>query len=202
MEIVCAVIFTFLSASIINSVYKRYKDIQYFNHSLIRFRASRKYFDEENKEIREQNRNDPDLETGNDFSYDEHGNVIYGENYIGAPRLPNTSRGLNYTNFKKMYFSFNKSIRTKTIHKLKENIDVNHYLFSLVDILSYYENDDISNSKFPNTFEYHVQSYLTNIVGKDQQLSYFNEIIYLFYIERAQQRLRYVLCDFGNKFFE
>jgi hypothetical protein len=196
MAIACTVVLTFFLASIINSAYKRYKYIQLVKNSIIRFRAVRRYFDNENKEIRERNKHDLELESGNDFSYDKHGNVVYGENYIGAPRLPNNSRGLTYGNFKRMYFSFDEKIRVKVIENIRDNLDVNSCLFRLVDILCEYEH------KESYSFEKNVFLYLRETVGEQGQLSYFNEVIYFFYLERAQQRLKYLLCDFGKKFFE
>lgn len=196
MVIVCTVLFSFFIASIINSIYKRYKDIQIIKKSISRFRSMRRYYDEENKELRERNKNDLELDSGNDFSYDEHGNVMYGEKYVGAPRLPDRTRGLTYENFKKMYFSFDEKIRAKIINDIRDNININSYLFLLIDILSEYEH------KHSYIFEENVLLYLRDTVGEHSQLSYFNEVIYFLYLERARCRLRNVLIDFFKKFFE
>jgi hypothetical protein len=184
----------FILTAFVITCYKRYQEIQRIKKSLIYFRKARKYFIEENREIKESN----NLEPGNDFYHDEHGNIIYGEKYIGAQRTPETSKGIVFNTFKKLYFSVDKKIRIKTINKLKKEIKNVYYLSTLVDILEEYENSLCKNFQM---FDYNVQNYVKKIVGDACQLSFFNEIIYYMYIVMAQHRLKYVLCDFGKKFF-
>ena len=54
---------------------------------------------------------DYDSEPGRDFTYDDHGNVIYGRGYIGAPRLPCRSLGLDSRDFVDKYIKINEEIR-------------------------------------------------------------------------------------------
>ena len=60
-------------------------------------------------------RYDYDPEPGNDFTYDEHGNVIYGRGYIGPPRRP-MYYGLDVNNFLEPLKDF------KTIYDKYRNI--------------------------------------------------------------------------------
>jgi len=199
--ILCLCPLAFILTGFIISCYKRYQEFQRIKNSLNYFRKVREYFILENKETEKENKYNTQLEPGNDFYYDEHGNVIYGKNYIGAPRRPDTTKGMSFNVFKKLYFSIDKSIRRRTLNNLKKTLsDKTHYLSSLLNILQEYENNYQKEDVV--IFTYNVLQYVKKTVGEEQgQLSYFNEIIYHMYIVGYQQRLKYVLCDFGKKFF-
>ena len=82
---------------------------------------------------------DYDSEPGRDFTYDDHGNVIYGRGYIGAPRLPCRSLGLDAREFVKKYIEFDEQIR---LDFLNEDKIIYSYELNLIKfILEDYEKD-------------------------------------------------------------
>lgn len=66
---------------------------------------------------------DYDPEPGNDFTYDEHGNVIYGIGFCGAPRQPFYMYGMSPNKFIEKYTSVDKKYRKRFL----ENLDRNFY---------------------------------------------------------------------------
>ena len=93
---------------------------------------------------------DYDPEPGNDFTYDEHGNVIYGIGFVGAPRRPYYVLGLNVDDFIGSYLQIDKRIRQTFFEKLPD--DLSKQLKDLCVILRHYENDE-DNKVFHNSLE-------------------------------------------------
>lgn len=93
---------------------------------------------------------DYDPEPGNDFTYDEHGNVIYGCGFVGAPRLPFYLYGLNVNDFIGKYLQIDKLDRLSFLEKLPDNLS--EELKELCVILKNYENDE-DNKVFHNSLE-------------------------------------------------
>jgi hypothetical protein len=82
---------------------------------------------------------DFDSEPGNDFTYDTHGNIIYGKGYIGAKRLPHRSIGLDAMDFTDKYVKIDDKIR---LDFLKENNTSYSYEINLIKpALEEYEKD-------------------------------------------------------------
>lgn len=82
---------------------------------------------------------DFDPEPGNDFTYDSHGNIIYGKGYIGAKRLPHRTIGLDAIDFTDKYVKIDEKIR---LEFLKENNILYSYEINLIKpILEEYEKD-------------------------------------------------------------
>lgn len=59
-------------------------------------------------------------ERGMDFIYDEHGNVIYGFGFSGAPRLPRKNMGMNVDDFINNYIKVKKYIRKNFLDTLEK----------------------------------------------------------------------------------
>ncbi len=78
-------------------------------------------------------------EPGNDFTYDEHGNVFYGRGFVGGPRLPSRSLGLDSRDFVEKYIKINQEIRLNFLNEEDEKLS---YELNLIKfILQDYEKD-------------------------------------------------------------
>jgi len=71
-----------------------------------------------------------DEESGRDFIIDEHGNIIYGFGYIGAPLLPWSNIGLTPVNFIKFYLSQEK--RQSFINNHNSSYNETKYILNLL----------------------------------------------------------------------
>ena len=78
-------------------------------------------------------------EPGNDFTYDEHGNVFYGRGFVGAPRLPCRSLGLDSRDFVDKYIKINEEIRLNVLNE--DNHELSYELNLIKFILQDYEKD-------------------------------------------------------------
>ncbi len=118
---------------------------------------------------------DYDPEPGNDFTYDEHGNVIYGIGFIGAPRIPMRQYGLNVDDFIKEYLKIDKNVRLSFLNKPSDNYT--DRIRNLVVILKHYEENQ-DNQIFFNSLEMYVADNLPNFRRfYDPQLKYFWEML-------------------------
>jgi hypothetical protein len=73
-----------------------------------------------------------DEEPGRDFIRDEHGNVIYGFGYTGAPLIPWSHFGLSPVEFIKFYKSVNKLERQSFIKDYTTQTDEMKYIIKLL----------------------------------------------------------------------
>ncbi len=120
---------------------------------------------------------DYDHEPGNDFTYDEHGNIIYGIGFIGAPRIPMRQYGLNVDDFIEEYLKIDKNIRLSFLDKPSDNYS--DRIKNLIGILRHYEQDK-DNKTFFNSLEMYVADNLPNFrMLYEPQLKYFWEMLYL-----------------------
>ena len=120
---------------------------------------------------------DYDPEPGNDFTYDEHGNVIYGRGHVGAPRLPFRQYGMNVNDFTEEYLKIDKISRLLFVNNPNE-------LYSdeikiLITILSIYEKNENVN-KLKENLKKFVRYCLTGERNIScPQLKYFREVLSL-----------------------
>jgi hypothetical protein len=118
---------------------------------------------------------DYDPEPGNDFTYDEHGNIIYGIGFIGAPRIPMRQYGLNVDDFIEEYLKIDKNIRLSFLDKPFDNYS--DRIKNLIGILRHYEQDK-DNKTFFNSLEMYVADNLPNFrMLYEPQLKYFWEML-------------------------
>lgn len=83
---------------------------------------------------------DYDPEPGNDFTYDEHGNVIYGCGFCGAPRLPFRDYGMNVRDFIKTYLTIDEKDRLNFLDNPLSN-NISERLDTIISYLRTYENN-------------------------------------------------------------
>ena len=114
--------------------------------------------------------------------YDEHGNINYGKNYVGAQRLPMSSRGINCKTFLKNYFNFPKPLRWKTLNNLKNlknnKENIHSSLYDLVIVLYNFENQQ--NILYNDLIEHMIMTYVNKVIMNatpQTQLSYFVEFL-------------------------
>lgn len=110
---------------------------------------------------------------GLDFTYDEHGNVIYGSEFCGAPILPSKRYGLTVKDFINKYFDINTEIRLKFFKEHPNNLSED--IKTLINILKKYENNKneliIKLNKFVNDYYPNTET-VFNI-----QIKYFMEYL-------------------------
>jgi len=205
MSVFCITLITCIFLSFAQSCIRRYNYVKKIERALKHYRQARQYYIEENNIHYISDYADKDnyvVEPGNDFMYDEHGNINYGKNYVGAKRLPMTSRGVNCKIFLKNYFTFSKQIRTKTLNNLKNNKENIHpSLLDLVLVLYNFENQQ--NILYNDLIEHMIMTYVNKIMknaDSQTQLSYFNELLYYLHYERATRNLNFFFCDHVKKF--
>lgn len=114
------VIFFFLS-SFTTSIYKRYANISSLKKAIKEYKNYISNFKQNNKIPADFNEyNDYDEEPGNDWTYDEHGNVIYGKGFVGAPRRPASHIALTCNQFLRKYMVFDKKTRLAILTRKKQ----------------------------------------------------------------------------------
>lgn len=113
------------------------------------------------------------IEPGNDYIIDQHGNIIYGDGYIGAYILPK-SGGIKTRDFLDFYFTINEHTRKMLLQTLpRKQIDPN--IEFIVSILEKYENKKFSTKELTT----HLLNFAKECVprvGEDAQLSYFKTL--------------------------
>lgn len=213
--IICLLFFPVLFfAGLITTIYKRYKDIQRIKKEIIRFQRYQKYFQEHVKKPTSTFSDQEDAhyeyseEAGNDFTYDDHGNVLYGKGFVGAPRLPFKGVAINSNRFIQVYMSFDKKLRQDLLKNFESyyNPEFHNKIFDkllqLRDVLLRVEEKQsyiyLSND-IKSFAKYFVDTYKSS--HSDVQLSYFVDFLYVLYLKKAQYRLNYVLLDYFKKFF-
>lgn len=203
MTIPCIILITCIFLSFAQSCIKRYNHVKKIERALKHFTQARIYYIEENNIQYLSDYADKDNyveEPGNDFMYDEHGNINYGKNYIGAKRLPISSRGINCKTFLKNYLTFSKQIRLKTLNNLK-NKYIHSSLLELVLVLYNFENQQ--NILYNDLIEHILMTYVNKVIRNAEpqtQLSYFIEFLYYLHYEKALHNLKIFFCDHGKKF--
>ena len=121
-------------------------------------------------------RYDYDPEPGNDFTYDEHGNVIYGRGYIGPPRRP-MYYGLDVNNFLEEYLKIDKISRVLYLNSPDK--DIRDELQILITILRIYEENDNKNRLKQNLKRFMRFCLPNERITDDFQLKYFRDILTL-----------------------
>jgi hypothetical protein len=121
-------------------------------------------------------RYDYDPEHGNDFTYDEHGNVIYGRGYIGPPRRP-MHYGLDVKNFLEEYLKIDKISRVLYLNSPDK--DISDELKVLITILRIYEENDNKNRLKENLKRFVRFCLPDERRTDDLQLKYFRYILKL-----------------------
>lgn len=86
-----------------------------------------------------------DDEPGRDFIRDEHGNVIYGFGYTGAPLLPWSHFGLSPVEFIKFYKTVSKEERQGFIKDYIPQTDEMRYIINLLKSFELSEYSDFSD---------------------------------------------------------
>ena len=205
MAFFCITLITCIFLSFAQSCVRRYNSIKKIERDLKLFRHSRQYYIEGNNIQNLSDYADKDNyieEPGNDFTYDEHGNINYGKKYVGAPRLPMESRGITCKVFLRNYFIFAKSIRLKTLTELKINKEnIHSSLYDLVIVL--YDFEKQQNLLYKDLLEHMLMTYVNKVIRnstQQTQLSYFIELLYYLHYEQATHDFKFVLCDYGKKF--
>lgn len=117
---------------------------------------------------------DYDSEHGNDFTYDEHGNVIYGRGYIGPPRKP-MYYGLDVNNFLEEYIKIDKISRILYLNSSDK--DISDEVKILITILRIYE-ENYNKNKLKENLRRFVRFCLPYEKRTDEfQLKYFKDIL-------------------------
>ena len=152
--------------------------------------------DEKNEEtsINYRRNYDYDPEPGNDFTYDEHGNVIYGIGFCGAPRLPFYMYGMSPNKFIEKYTSVDKKYRKRFL----ENLDRNFYQVCPEVIIICDFCKDFENNEDKEYLIIHLNRFAKNYLPRQvygNQLKFFKDIIELLYIEQSKNGFKRVLDD-------
>lgn len=118
---------------------------------------------------------DYDPEPGNDFTYDDHGNVIYGRGFVGAPRLPFKQYGMNVKDFIQEYIKIEQEIRTRFFKNPESNLCDEMKVLST--ILTIYEQD-----RDKDKLEINLNKFVRYCLQSERnfsypQLKYFREMI-------------------------
>jgi len=118
-----------------------------------------------------------DPEPGNDFTYDEHGNVIYGIGHVGAPRLPMRQYGLSVEDFMHEYLQIDKISRLLFVNNSNDYLNDDYKI--LQTILTIYEKDENKNKLRENLKKFMryclpQERHISNL-----QLKYFRDVIKL-----------------------
>ena len=119
---------------------------------------------------------DYDPEPGNDFTYDEHGNVIYGRGYIGPSRIP-MYYGLDINNFFTEYIKIDKISRVLYLNS--PNKDISDELQILITILRIYEENNNKNKLKQNLKRFMRFCLPNERIIDNLQLKYFKDILKL-----------------------
>jgi hypothetical protein len=78
-----------------------------------------------------------------DFIYDEHGNVIYGFGFSGAPRLPRKNMGMNVDDFAGNYIKVKKYIRKNFLLTLEKTDTTKEEKLIIIALKSYEDNNSM-----------------------------------------------------------
>ena len=118
---------------------------------------------------------DYDPEPGNDFTYDDHGNVIYGRGHVGAPRLPFRQYGMNVKDFLQEYIKIEE--QTRTIFLKNPESKTCDEIKVLTTILNIYEQD-----KDKDKLEINLNKFVRYCLPNERnfpcpQIKYFREIL-------------------------
>ena len=112
-----------------------------------------------------------DIEPGNDYIVDKHGNIIYGEGYVGAYILPK-SGGINTRDFLEFYFTINEVICKSLLQSLsREFLKVKEVEY-IVTILRKHVNNELEKNMVTTELENFAKECVPR-VGEDAQLSYY-----------------------------
>jgi hypothetical protein len=118
------------------------------------------------------------IEYGNRYFYDIHGNVIYGLRYSGAPILPFKAFGYTTLQFLEKYFQLSESFRSEFCKLCKDCCTENIHN-KIIDFLYDYEYQHKSKEKLTQDLKSFVKSKL--IRGSNgNQFKYFKDFDLLF----------------------
>ena len=126
-------------------------------------------------------------EPGNDFTYDEHGNVFYGRGFVGAPRLPCRSLGLDAREFVKKYIEFDEQIRLDFLNKDNDS-NLSYELTLIKFILEDYEKDKDKESLIKRLDEI-ARRYIPHR-SYSYQLKYFLELYQILRIKKESKLIK------------
>jgi hypothetical protein len=159
------------------------KIITFQNTPIIRTLDGKDYSELKNTERTYRKQYEFDEEPGRDFIRDDHGNIIYGFGYIGAPLLPWSNIGLTPVSFIKFYLSQNIEQRQSFINNYYYSSNEAKYILNL---LKTFESTDLNKNEEVllqdlNNFTkecaplaYHPQlKFLKEI--KDDMINYFQQ---------------------------
>lgn len=131
-------------------------------------------------------------ERGMDFIYDEHGNVIYGFGFSGAPRLPRKNMGMNAKIFVENYMNVKKYIRKNFIDTL-EKTDKDNEEILIIAALKIFEKTNDSEELTSNLNEIALNKVDPRVYGTYPQLKHFyNFYIMLFEYASIKEKLNYI----------
>jgi len=125
-------------------------------------------------------------EPGNDFTYDEHGNVFYGRGFVGGIRLPSRSLGLDSRDFVEKYIKINQEIRLNFLNEEDEKLS---YELNLIKfILQDYEKDKDKESLIKRLDKL-ARRYIPHL-SYSYQLKYFLEIYQILRIKNESKLIK------------
>jgi hypothetical protein len=125
-------------------------------------------------------------EPGNDFTYDDHGNVFYGRGFVGAPRLPSRSLGLDARDFVDKYIKINEEIRLNFLNE--DNDELSYELNLIKFILQDYEKDKDKESLIKRLDKV-ARKYIPHR-SYSYQLKYFLEIYQILNVRKESKLIK------------
>jgi hypothetical protein len=139
------------------------------------------------------------IEHGNRYFYDIHGNVIYGLRYVGAPILPFRRFGYTTEQFLEKYFQLSEAFRTEFTKFCKDNCTEQIHN-RIINYLYEYEFNHNSKEILTKDLKSLVKSIL--IRGSNgNQLKYFKDfdlIFTLFERKQDENNVEELMCVANN----
>jgi hypothetical protein len=115
------------------------------------------------------------------FHRDEHGNVVYHRNYIGAPILPYSHLGMTPVDFSNKYMSILKNDRTKFFQKVLKKLS-DEKIHEIINILIDYETITPDDDKLNL-----LNKMLTEFICKELPNAYKPNIQYRYLLDLSRE---------------